>query len=247
MNLLQHMTGDYFCFLDGDDFYTDTEFVAQALELYRQHEGMSVIAFGYQHFSDVKGILVSKMLSAGVMDTRFYLRSCFTHAGACVLKNCFTQERLDWLKDIGYYDDNNILINNLHFGGMYAVNRPVYGYRQTDNSTYNAMNIAEQAVLNVQGWDVDRLLLPEHARDLAVRYGVCLKQMYFLRHRLKALLGAEKHERYLQGCRTIPNSMAYALLAGTALSADDRKLLCKVLLAHPKQTLRVLLACGKLH
>ena len=247
LNLVKHMTGNYFCFLDGDDCFNDREFVAQALEIYSRNKGISVVAFGYQRFSEENGVLDANVLPAGAVDTGAYLRGRYVHAGACLLKNCFTQERLNWLQEIGYYDDNNILINNLHYGSMYAVDRPIYGYRQTDNSTFNAMNMAEQAVLNVQGWDVDRLLLPEHAQDLAVRYGVCLKQMYFLRHRLKTLLGAEKHERYLQGCRTIPNSMAYALLAGTALSADDRKLLCKVLLVHPKQTLQVLLACGKLH
>lgn len=212
LNLVDHMTGDFFCFLDGDDCYCDTTFVVKALEQYRKDPSLAAVVFGHQTFSDTHGVLSKETLREGLWETGEYLRSHYIHAGACVLKNYMTAERRAFLHNIGYYDDNNILINNLNYGSMYAVDMVIYSYRQTATSTFNAMDDTEQAVLNTQGYDVDRLLLSGQDAALLTRYGRYLLQTYFSRRKLKNILGEQKHGLYLQGCKTIPDSVTYALL-----------------------------------
>lgn len=252
LNLVQHMTGDYFCFLDGDDRYIDTEFIARGLEVFQAQENCSVVAFGYQYFSQKQGVLSTCMLNPGIVKTSTYLaEGLFVHVGACLLKNCFTPDRVAYLESIGYYDDNNIVINNLHYGSMYAIDLPVYSYLQIDNSTYNAMSFTEQVVLNAQGHDVDRLLLPEQEDALVKRNAVTLLRAIYLRRKLKRLLGQEKWERYLAGCAQIPESLTWLLLNTQRKTPAGEKRIRKtawsLIAPHPKQGLRVFLQCLKIH
>lgn len=213
LNLIDHMTGDFFCTLDGDDHYCHTGFVVQALKVFEENPQVSVVSFGYQKFTDKGNVLSEHALTAGLLDTAFYLESgLYTCAGACVYRNYMSQERKDFLHKLAYYDDNDIVINNLVYGPMYACSPIVYAYRQTENSTYNAMDWAEKIILNVQGYDVERQIIQGYDDALEKRYYYCLLWGYFLRKKLKRLLGEDKWQRYLQGCAKIPDSLTYRLL-----------------------------------
>ena len=123
----------------------------------------------------------------------------------------------------------------------------IYGYRQTENSVYNSMAFAEKAVLNAQSYDVDMLLLPQQAKAFSLRYGPCLLQTYLLRKQLPAILGQQKWQRYLTGCRQIENSLSGALLdAGNlppAAKKQIRRVFWQFAKAHPKGVLHNYLMC----
>lgn len=250
LNLVDHMTGDFFCFLDGDDCYCNTEFVSRALDLYARNPELAVVAFGYQMFSDTAGILSSHMLPAGRVDATDYLqKEMYTHAGACVLRNCMTAQCREFLHRVAYYDDNNIVIYNMNFGPVFAVEEVVYSYRQTESSTINAMDFAERAVLNAQGYDVDCLLLPTQQEALLVRNQLNLLWLYYLRGSLKRLLGEGKWQRYLDSCRKLENSLTYSIMNVEGKTpAQERRVwqaVFPLIQAHPKRALKELLKCVK--
>ena len=249
LNLLDHMTGDYFCFLDGDDYYCNTDFVVQALDIYSTQPDVSVVAFGYQTFSDKAGILQSYPMPAGPVDTYTYLHTgMFTHGGSCVMKNCMSAEHRAFLHHVGYYDDNNIVTANLYFGTMYMLQTIIYAYRQTENSTINAMNFAEVAVLNAQSFDVDVALLPSQNDALLERYGSAILDTYFLRCKLPKLLGQEKLDLYIHGCSQLDNGLSYALLRRHRTKAERKQIataIWKLIKLHPKVALRRFIACLK--
>ena len=242
LNLLKHMTGEYFCLIDGDDFYCDVSFVEEALRIYSENPELSVVAFGYQKYSALEGILSTHTLPNGLVDISAYLAEKYTHAGACVYKAVTTCERLAFLQKVGYYDDNDILINQLQFGGMYAVDRVVYSYRQADSSVYNSMTAAEQAVLNSQGYDVDIQYIDGYGDELLYRYSAALLTTYFLRKQLKFLLG-EKWSRYTDGCQQIDNSITYLILTWDTQSKQNQKkisqLIWRCIKARPRMALRL--------
>lgn len=251
INLLEHMTGDYFCFLDGDDCYCNEDFVSEALELYREYPEIAVVAFGYQTFTDRDGVLERHSLPVGRIDTETYLSTgMFTHVGACVMKSFVTEEFRQLLRHVGYYDDNNIVTANLRFGPMYASQTVIYAYRQSENSTIHAMNLAEVAVLNAQSYDVDVALLPTQAEALLLRYSTALLNTYFLRRSLPELLGQNKYELYLQGCGQLDNRVSYLLLRNAGLSKADRKRIAdtvgKLIMHHPRFALRLFLGAQKI-
>ena len=248
LNLVAHMTGDFFCCLDGDDRYCHTDFITKALDIFDQHKNVSAVAFGYQMYSNTAGILSSHTLPQGLLDTAVYLaQGMYTHAGACVFKNFMSSERNAFLNDVAYFDDNNIVTNNLYFGHLYGVPQVVYSYLQTDNSTYNSMQFAERAVLNAQSFDVDILLLPQQEKPLLTRYSTSLLQTRFLSRKLKKLLGEDKWGLYFAGCSKLKNSVTLALLTPSqrSLKIQAHKTIMGIIKAHPKTALREFLRCCK--
>lgn len=249
LNLLSHMEGDYFCILDGDDFYCDIDFIEDAMKVFSDHKDLSVVAFGYtlfqnEEFGEAK-ILPSYMKYKRV-NKKEYLERYYLPAGACVHKVMWTNERIEYIKQIGYFDDNDILINSLNFGEMYCMNRAIYAYRQTGESVYTSMSSIEQAVLNVQGLDVDVQLINDEYRDsLYKRNASSIIEMYLWKKRIEVLLGKEKYERYYDSFCSIKHSFGAILLSN---SISDKKVIQKrnrilffALKSKPKSALKHIL------
>lgn len=215
LNLLEKATGDFFCTLDGDDWYCDTDFLTEALAVFAENPAVSVVGFGYQQVTDgVAG--EPHTLPAGMdhrtVDTAEYLNRYYLPAGACVHRIAWGQDRIEYIGNIGFFDDNDIVINSLNFGQLYAINRVIYAYRQTAVSVYNSMNMVEQAVLNVQGLDADLEMIDGRYRENLLRRNAAqILVMYIWKDRLITVLGKEKYQRYLTECENIPNSLAVQL------------------------------------
>lgn len=251
LSLLSHAKGDFFCILDGDDFYSDKDFVVEAIEIFKRNLNVAIVAFGYQCYKQEKFGKVyslSDKIDGEIIDTHYFLRSKYIHAGACVYKKAFGNERIDRIKSIGYFDDNDIVINSLCFGKLYAINKPVYAYRQTGMSVYTEMGYIEQAVLNVQGYDVDCNLAPQYKKELLCRNKQEILLAYALRHRLKKIL-SNKIKIYVNASETIPNSIVSDILNYDNLQKKRKDALdlfiAKLAWKYKRTTLKILLRCLK--
>lgn len=227
LNVLQHSTGDIYCTLDGDDYFCDTEFIKEAIEVFNGNGNISVVAFGFKYFGNVKyekEITLPASINNKQVDKSYYLKNLYLPAGGCVHKKCFDNDRIEYIKKLGYFDDNNIVVNSLNYGEMFAINRPIYAYRQTVRSVYNSMNKLEQAVLNVQGMDVDLKLVEDTLSDtVKMRYATSTILMYIWRNKIKEVLGKEKYNRYEEGCIGFESSYCYNLLHFKELNTSTQK------------------------
>jgi hypothetical protein len=231
INLLEHATGDLFCVLDGDDFYSDTRFIEDAIEIFNKNKDVSIVAFGYR-FLEYGKLSEEKKLPFGMghVDKNKYISGLYVPAGACVHKKIWNNERVEYIKSIGYYDDNNIVINGLNYGEMFFCDRSIYVYRQTGSSIYTSMNFIEQSVLNVQGLDVDLQLIDDEYRcDIFRRYSGCVITMYIWRKKIKGILGQSKYDMYLSDCKKIKNSICYKLLLHEDNDDFDKKTVTKLI------------------
>lgn len=242
INLLEKATGDFYCILDGDDYYSDTSFVKEAIRIFQENGNVAAVMYGYKHVID--GIdgqhhTLPAEYHESVIDKGVYLNSLYTPAGACVFRRSNEIQRMQLLKSIGYFDDNDILIYNMHFGDLYCINRVIYAYRQTGHSVYTGMNRIEQAVLNVQGYDVDsKLIDPKYAKNLLKRNAANIIKMYIWKNQLFSVLGKEKIESYSRGCAHISGSIAYGILNYGELGNDDRRCLNRIFLEAGRETPR---------
>ena len=229
LNILEHSTGDAFCTLDGDDYYCDTAFIKEAISIFEKYEDISVIAFGFKYVGNgfnKKEITLPSGVRNQSVDKKTFLKEFYLPAGACVHKKCFDKGRIEYIKQIGYFDDNNIVINSLNYGEMFAVNRAIYAYRQTGQSVYTSMNALEQAVLNVQGMDVNIKLSDDCLKNtLMARYSSSLILMYIWKKRICEILGEEKCKKYEYGCSTLTPSYCYNLLKYEQLSKQQKDVL----------------------
>lgn len=227
LNILEKCSGDIFCTLDGDDFFCDTEFVKEAVEIFEKDREVSIIAYGFKYVTNgtygEEFILPADVANMRV-DKTMYLEKFYLPAGGCVHRKAFGKERIDYIKKLGYFDDNNIVINSLNYGEMYTVNRPIYAYRQTGQSVYTSMNNLEQAVLNVQGMDADIRLVNSCLQEaIKKRYATAVITMYILRKEIRSILGEEKYLKYQDGCKSLIPSYCYDLLNYSDLCSERKK------------------------
>lgn len=241
LNLLEHATGDCFCTLDGDDFYYDKNFVLDAISIFERYSDVSVVSFGYSYYQN-NSLGREFLLPVGAdqrVDTKYYLSNLYLPAGACVYRICWDQKRIDYIKKIGYFDDNDIVINSLNYGKMFYINRSIYAYRQTGRSIYTSMSAVEQAVLNAIGYDVGIKLIDKHMHDVILyRYGGALLVIFLYRMKIKTLLGEEKFNKYIKISIKIDDSITYKVLTLDVHNA--KQLITKFVTHKPKLILRMI-------
>ncbi len=233
LNVLQHSTGDIYCTLDGDDYFCDTEFIKEAIEVFNGNGNISVVAFGFKYFGDVeceKEITLPTYVNNKQVDKSYYLKKLYLPAGGCVHKKCFDDNRIEYIKRLGYFDDNNIVINSLNYGEMFSINRPIYAYRQTGQSVYTSMNAFEQTVLNVQGMDIDLRLVDITLEEfIKQRYSSSLITMYVWRKKIKDILGNDKCKKYIEGCKHLESSYCLDIITYDNLDPRRKKEIRRIL------------------
>lgn len=226
LNLVRHATGDCYCLMDGDDFYSETDFVPQAVEILENHPEVAVVGFDTWMYRE-GGAEHPRKKGGGKPDflhREKYLRWQYTHAGACVIRNIHTPENLAMLEKLNYFDDNEITLNALSFGKMVRVHRPVYAYRQQASSMYVAMSPAERAALNVAAMGTAlKIMGPEWEKALYARFATGVLMAWNLRRHLKGDIRPEKYEAYLTICRRAGFEAGAKLLRYADLPEQDRK------------------------
>lgn len=227
INILEKSTGDIYCTLDGDDYFCDTTFVSDAIEIFTKNKNISIVAFGFKYVMNGisgKEFVLPNSMKNSQLDKQTFLRNYYLHAGSFVHKKCFDCNRIEFIKKLGYFDDNNIVINSLNFGEIFAVNRVIYAYRQTGQSIYTSMNELEQAILNVQGMDVDLKLIDDfYGESIIQRYATAIILIFIWKKNIKEILGEEKFEKYEEGCLNLKPSYCYKLLRYDELSTTEMK------------------------
>lgn len=100
------------------------------------------------------------------------------------------------------------------------------------------MDEVEQAVLNVQGMDVDiRLVSPDLKEAIEKRYASAVILMFIWRKRIKEVLENEKYHKYESGCTNLMPSYCYDLLHYNEMEDERLKSIKKILKMHKKYTL----------
>ncbi len=226
LNLVKHATGDCYCLMDGDDFYSETDFIPQAVEILESHPEVAVVGFDtwMYHEDRQNHPRKRKNVKPDFLHRETYLRWQYTHAGACVIRNLHTPENLAELERLNFFDDNLITLNGLTFGEMVRIHRPVYAYRQQASGMYVAMSSSERAALNVAAFGMAlRIMGPAWEKVLYARFATGVLMAWNLRRCLKEGIRQEKYEAYLRICRRAGFETGAKLLQYPELSEKDRK------------------------
>ena len=226
LNLVSHASGDCYTLMDGDDFYSEKDFILPAVSLLESHPEVSVVACDTWYYTD--GSPVRRKKGGGgkprPVSTDHYLRWRYTHAGACLFRNFHTRENLDLLRSLAAFDDNDIVLNALGHGGMFRLPRPVYAYRQTAGSVYASMPPAERAALNVPGIGVGlKVMGGTREKAILARYATAVWMAWFLRDSLPGALDPGKYQSYLDICRRADFAEGEKLLRYPELDAAGKR------------------------
>ena len=226
LNLLRQATGDCCLMMDGDDFYSETDFLPQAISILEARSEVTVVGFDTWMYRDGSPERRKRGGSGKTVSVprRKYLRWQYTHAGACLFRRDPTGKDLEEPTRLQCFDDNGIVMNALARGKMIRIHRPVYAYRQTGNSVYTGMRPEERASLNLMGLGAGlRFMGPDWEKDVIARFATAIWMTWFLRGSMREKLDPEKYQHYLESCRRAGFRPGELLMRYPELKAEERR------------------------
>lgn len=195
LNLVEHATGDFIMFLDGDDHYCATDFVPKALTQFEKNKNLVACAFDYQmEYPDRIEQPRMPVKNFAVTD---YVKGIYIPSGAFVFKNVFDGKKIAFLKQTKNFDDNVITLYVLQFGDLAYIDEPVYGYRQNEGSIWNSVSELEKNIINAKDYFILSEIVPKFKDLILYRQFFSIKKVWKKRYSLRKILGNEKFEDHL--------------------------------------------------
>lgn len=222
LNLLENASGDYYCILDGDDWYSSRTFVKEAVAVMENDKNISVCAFNFAWVSDDDTKIQTVPLYEGKVSAKEYLRTAYIHAAACVFRNIFDSNDIKLIKSIGCFDDQDITILHLNHGAMYYIPKVVLAYRQTGMSLWTSMAEYEKHVLNACYYDIIIKYGNKYIKELHERFFVSLMFVWENRKRFYTELGNEKANQYISLAEKF-NGIFYRVINFDKLDKKEKK------------------------
>ena len=247
LNLVEHSTGDCFCILDGDDWYCNKDFIKKAIDVYTKNLTVSVIAFNFQmvYKDTIVKENILKLKDSTIIPAKIYLKKSYTHSGACVFfKAEEVRKNIDTLKRIGYFDDNDIVINNLNYGDLFYIADTIYSYRQTGESIWTGINLLEQHLINLIAMDADILISPDLKNGIINRAASAIIYCYIFRKTMTKYFDENKMNKYKEMSLAFENGISKKIIFFDTISKIEtrelKNLILRLSFSNPKLLLSAL-------
>ena len=221
LQLLENATGEFYCLLDGDDWYLSKTFVQEAFFVMEQDENVAVCAFNFAWVSDDNIKLHSPSISEGKNSAQKYLLTTYIHVGACVFRNVFDSEKIRFMKDFGHFDDQNIMAAHLQYGDLYYISKVSLAYRQTGVGIWTGMSQYEKHVLDAFEYDVLARYANNYVKEIQQRFLGSLRFVWKNRSKFYGELGSEKAGAYVSLAKNI-NGCFYRIITFDKLEKKDK-------------------------
>ena len=170
INLLKNASGEYVCFLDGDDDYCNNDFMQCAIDELDNNSKNVGIAFNYVTVNE-SGLKVfnEKIVNKNYITLKDYLKDLYIHVGAIV----FRKPHLNELKEVTRlksFDDNGITYFFLNKGIILYRNINVYNYHSNNDSICHQIDDIEMKLLNAIDYHVLKQIIKRNHFLLFIRY-----------------------------------------------------------------------------
>lgn len=198
VNLMKHARGKYIAFLDGDDFYTDSEKFRKQIAILEDpnNADCAMCAHNMNFFYEEEKRevpMVELELGRQKIDARWYVRRNFyIHAEAFVFRNYFLQNELQEIND-KCFDDTMIVFYFLKYGDVYYLPDIMADYRQNP-TPWKEKEQLEKCTLCVMSYSIARNYNANMRIEIFMSYYPTFK--YIFLHRKE--LNDKKYEKYLE-------------------------------------------------
>ena len=137
--LLEEARGEYICYLDGDDFYTDPNKLQKQADILDADKEHVYVACGHNgcYYWESTGETrpIEKPIRECGLTAKEYWSFLYVHTNAMMFRN-LRQQGIDPYASRVTIDDNMLTAQFLPYGGVYYLPDCMFNYRQTEGSTF---------------------------------------------------------------------------------------------------------------
>lgn len=209
---LKYVTGQYFAYLDGDDFYCDDMAMQKKIDILDNPQNSDIILVSSGHIVYSNGVFKDKYIvnrfTEGRIRTKRYWKRYYIHANTCVFRSSIIPKLP--LQIIGkIFHDNIIMFAALQYGSMYYLTDITLAYRQDteDNQQHiwvnnNSLNNQIRQMIDL---DISNQLNKNLWKETYYRYHSTVK--FLLKNKEK-----ECDKKLLELCRELSCTQTLQIL-----------------------------------
>lgn len=166
---LNHMSGNYFCLFDGDDYCKYKNFASDAVSIMENNSAVCTVLFDFEYrFPDRSEKSHYKDVQEGVIDKQAFFGNNYAHSGAMMYRNNLTKENIETLTSIPFVIDNTIVPFMLEFGELYYLPEVAYSYR-VSGGNWDKRTATDKAVFTVLIEGIIAKIAPEFKNAFRTR------------------------------------------------------------------------------
>lgn len=150
--LFQEAKGQYVCYLDGDDFYTDSHKLQKQADILDKDTEYKYVACGHNgcYYWESTGETkpIEKPIRECGLTAKEYWSFFYIHTNALMFRNLALQN-IDPYASGMPINDNMLTFQFLPYGGIYYLPDCMFNYRQVEGSSFHRRSQYQNYILNV--------------------------------------------------------------------------------------------------
>lgn len=233
LNLIKHARGEYFLFLDGDDYYKSSNSFNQMAEYLDKEKNIIGIAYDYDFFDNKNSSTIEKPFVFKTTKTftlKDYLNSKKHIFYSCIMfRNIFCCTIPNDLEK-SFLNDSTLTFYMLKYGNITYIPQKFLLYRTNTDSIFNSLPQNLKLLYKILSGEINHKIIPSYENLLCNKYKKDLlksfinKKIYNANNKELILIKnfAQKHNCYF----------SYALLNYNNLDIKARILFLKNLLLY---------------
>lgn len=221
INLIKQASGEYFCLLDGDDFYIDNTRLQKLIDTLDKNQEIIGCAHNISIFDDQTRTYTHQKFynKTRIISPEEYTKSkVHISASAFIFRNIFAKSiPQDFPQN--FFNDSTITLYMLKYGKFYYINKPMLAYRTNIKSIFMANNYESRKLQQLLAAEINHKVLSAYTKDLCKRYKTLLiKCLKFIKTSQNENLELIKNFAKQNNCY-----FTYSILNFNSLSQKEKK------------------------
>lgn len=200
LELLKHVNGEYFIFLDGDDYYEYEYKIQKQVEVLEKASNSDCVACAHNMkmiYADGRVIpTTSYDVKEGKYDNRQYWRRMYFHTDSLLVRSTIIESIPTKLVE-NNFNDNMITYLVIQCGKIYYLPYLWAVYRQTGTGIWTEGNRAINCVRNLYLYDLANIINPQLTKETDSRFfSVWRELLKYRRSIMNSDLGEFRREAF---------------------------------------------------